>query len=179
MLLSRNSSSFVRPSSYSNRFQQQLTQMHTVTMKNRHAFRPPCRCRRPSRPRKYGKTGRYRASNPAEDDMPRPSDVAHASNGQETHFLPPSTAAMASARLVAGIPPARLSGALGLTRFWTTPDFARLATHEFVRMWPNQRYAVCIWMLSTSPGTTEGSADVDRAFETVVCLGDAPYGAAV
>src|ERR1035441_1955767 len=37
-------------------------------------------------PRKYGKRGRYRASNPAEDDMPRPSDVAHSSNGQETHF---------------------------------------------------------------------------------------------
>src|ERR1039457_5929754 len=53
------------------------------------------------RPRKQGRKRRYRASNPAEDDMPRPSDVAHASNGQETHFLPPSTAAMASARLVA------------------------------------------------------------------------------
>src|ERR1035438_9386564 len=83
------------------------------------------------RPRKYGKTGRYRASNPAEDDMPRPSDVAHASNAQGTHFLPPSTAAMTSARLVAGIPPARRSGALGLTRFWTytglcTPGNSRI-----------------------------------------------------
>ena len=120
-------------------------------------------------PRLESSRRRHAASVRRRPRLERPGDA----------FLPPSTAAMASARLVAGIPPGRRSGALGLTRFWTTPDFARLATHEFVRMWPNQRYAVCIWMLSTSPGTTEGSADVDRAFETVVCLGDAPYGAAV
>ena len=64
----------------------------------------------------------------------------------------------------------------------TILDYTGLCTpgnHEFVRMWPNQRYAVCIWMLSTSPGTIAGSADVDRAFETLVCLVHAPGGGAV